>query len=165
MNQRIKLLYLSLLPIIAIGFFFLGQIHKPMPVAADGIDYVPDFSSRTPYLALTYDQCPPNVSVPEEYTCIYNLAYSTLDKADVLANKLMQTSSTKDGEQMDGFYDSLHKSVQSAQKARDTYFDAVCDADSLLVYGGSGILSEQRACMYFHAKQYLNVLQKLQSSL
>jgi hypothetical protein len=135
------------------------------PVIAEVTQQVPDFSSRTPYLALTYDQCPPNVSVPEEYTCIYNLAYSTLDEADTLANKLMHASASTDGEQMDGFYDSLHKSVESAQKARDTYFDAVCDADSMLIYGGSGILSEQRACMYYYAGQYLNTLKGLQRSL
>jgi len=160
-----KILYIGVFAIASLGFFFLGQIQKPNHVAADAKEYVPDFSSRTPYLALTYDQCPPNVSVPEEYTCIYNLAYSTLDKADALANKLLHTSSATNGEQMAGFYDSLHKSVQSAQKAKDNYFDAVCETDSMLIYGGTGILSEQRACMYYYAMQYLNLLQKLDSAL
>lgn len=149
--------------IIAIGAFSVGwYLHQPITAE---VEYTPDFTSHTPFLALTYDQCPPNVSVPDEYTCIYNLAYSTLNKADTLANKLLQTSSTTSGEKLEGFYDSLHKGVQSAQKARDDYFNAVCEIDSMLIYGGTGILSEQRACQYYYADQYLNVLKSLEKSI
>jgi len=159
-----KILYILIGVILATtaGLVFF---YQKSPATADVVQQVPDFSSRTPYLALTYGQCPPNVSVPDEYACIYNLAYSTLDEADTLANKLLYTSSATNGEQMVGFYDSLHKSVQSAQKARDAYFDALCEADSVLVYGGTGILSEQRACQYYYASQYLNTLRSLQRSL
>ena len=159
-----KIIYMgigSILTLIASVVFFVHQA----PATAEIVQQAPDFSSRTPYLALTYDQCPPNVSVPEEYTCIYNLAYSTLDEADTLANKLVNTSPSSDGERMASFYDSLHKSVQSAQKAKDAYFDSVCEADSMLIYGGTGVLSEQRACMYYYAGQYLNTLKGLQRSL
>jgi hypothetical protein len=159
-----KLIYLCVLIAFSVGSFCVGWImHKPDTVEIT--QQVPDFSSRTPYIAITYAQCPPNVSVPDEYTCIYNLAYSTLDEADTLADKLLHTSSATNGEQMAGFYDSLHKSVQSAQKARDTYFDAVCDADTVLNYGSTGTLSEQRACMYYYADQYLNVLKGLEQAL
>lgn len=159
-----KILYILIGAILATTAGVVFFTHQA-PATAETIQQVPDFSSRTPYLALTFDACPQNVSVPDEYSCIYNLAYSTLDEADALANKLLHASSATNGEQMAGLYDSLHKSVQSAQKARDTYFDAVCDADSLLIYGGTGILSEQRACMYYYANQYLNTLKSLQRSL
>ena len=159
-----KFLYILIGAILATTTGVVLFSHQS-PVTAEVVQQTPDFSSRTPYLALTYDQCPPNVSVPEEYTCIYNLAYSTLDEADTLANRLLHASPSTDGERMEGFYDSLHKSVQSAQKARDAYLDAVCDADSVLVYGGTGILSEQRACLYYYAGQYLNTLKSLERQI
>ena len=159
-----KVIYILIGAILA-AFTGVVFFTQQAPATAEIVQQAPDFNSRTPYIALTYDQCPPNVSVPDEYTCIYNLTYSTLDEADTLANKLVKTSPSSDGERMAGFYDSLHKSVQSAQKAKDAYFDSVCEADSMLIYGGTGVLSEQRSCMYYYAKQYLDILKGVKRSL
>lgn len=157
--MKTKLLYLFLLAVLSTGFFFLGwYIHQPN---TGGMEYSPDFSSRTPFLALAYDSCPPNVSVPEEYACIYKLSHSTLDEADTLANKLIQALPTKSTLQDQSFYDELHNGVRSAQKARDSYFDGVCDTDMLLLDGGTGATSEREACRYYYVLKYLNTLKSL----
>ena len=65
-----KIFYLGIGVVLTITTGVVLFTHQ-LPVTAEVVQQVPDFSSRTPYLALTYDQCPPNVSVPEEYSCIY----------------------------------------------------------------------------------------------
>ncbi|MEK7194262.1 MAG: hypothetical protein AAB660_01045 [Patescibacteria group bacterium] len=157
MNRIFLLLCLTI--VLSTGFFFLGwYMHQP---TTTGMEYAPDFTSRTPFLALAYDACPPNVAVPEMYACIYKLSHSTLDEADILAKELIQTSPEKNTEQHAGFYESLHANIQSAQKTRDTYIDGVCDLDMMLIYGGTGATSEREACRYYYALKYLNTLKSL----
>lgn len=166
-----KPLYNCILAILSVGFFILGwQVHQPTPVSTDTISDGPDFTVMTPYLHMAYgevgepDSCPP-ADTSDDYVCIYKLAHDTLDKADALAQKLLLAVPASSTDQFEGFYDSLRANVRSAQKARDGYFDGICDLDELLIYGGSGMGLEREACRFYYADQYLKVLQKLEAKL
>jgi len=60
-----------------------------------------------------------------------------------------------------GYYNGLHVTVRSAQKARDAYLDAVCGLNGLLSYGGTAMGSDIQACRYYYAQLYPNLLTEL----
>ena len=165
--MKTKIIYISITALASIGFFFVGwYTHQPTPATIpDG----PYFTEMTPYLHLVYgdvgepDSCPPT-DTSDDYVCIYKLSHATLEKADTLAQKLIGAKQKNPG-QFTAFYEELPAKVRSAQKARDTYFDGICELDEMIIYGGSGMGLEREACRYYYAKQYLNVLQKLESQL
>lgn len=132
------------LAVFSVGFFCAGwYAHQPVTT---GVEDSPDFSSRSPFMALTYDLCPPNVSVPDQYACIYNLAQDTLNEANMLAQKLPQTLP-----------------IEPAQEAKEAYFNSVCDLDMALLEGGTGATSEREACRYYYALKYLDTLKSLEN--
>ncbi|MEN9524072.1 MAG: hypothetical protein RL536_141 [Candidatus Parcubacteria bacterium] len=163
-----KIIYIFILVILSGGFFYLGRYtHQPSPVPTiDG----PLFAEATPYLHTVYgdinepNTCSPSESVPDQYVCIYKLSHSVIDQADALAQKLIEAKQ-KNPDQFAEFYKDLPAQVRSAQKARDAYFDGICELDSMAIYGGSGMGLEREACRYYYAKQYLNILQKIESKL
>jgi hypothetical protein len=162
-----KIIYIVILVTLAVGFFFVGwHVHYVILTSAGRISNGPFFTKLTPYLHLVYGEgkCS-NVNTSDDYVCIYNLSHSMLTEADILANKLMQTSPAMNSDQAVGFYDVLHTNIQTAQKVRDAYFDAICDLDEMLIYGGSGMGSEREACRYYYAKQYLDLLKSLERTV
>ena len=162
-----RLIYIAIVVIASVGFFSAGwYLHQPVPSPDTMTPDGPYFTLGTPYLHTAYgavgqpDSCPPT-DTSDDYVCIYKLAHDTLDKADALAQKLLQ-SPTISPSQFPEFYKELPASIKSAQKARDAYFDGICDLDMMAIYGGSGMDLEREACRYYYAKQYLNVLQKIE---
>src|SRR3989338_6958192 len=162
-----RLIYIFILAITSVGFFALGwYVHQPTTVSTDPIMDGPLFSEMTPYLHIVYgdvgepDSCPPT-NTSDDYVCIYKLSHDTLDKADALAQKLIEAKQ-KSPDQFVEFYQDLPAQVRSTQKARDAYFDGICELDAMIIYGGSGMGLEREACRYYYADQYLKVLQKLE---
>lgn len=160
-----KLLYTTILVLLSLGFFLVGSLthqHTPVSIVYNAPDG-PNFTEATPYLHTVYGSedgyCPPT-NTSDDYVCIYKLAHSTLDKADALAQKLMNASPATS---TDEYIQDLRANVLSAQKARDGYFDAICNLDEMVIYGGSGMDLEREACRHYYAEQYLKVLQKLES--
>lgn len=157
-----KLLYTGTMVILSAGFYLLGSFtHQPTPVPINSDLQASNSDPRQFYSSFTDGLCP-FVNTPDTEVCITRLATSTLAEADILANKLTQSSPENKENQFEViYYDSLHANVQSAQKARDTYFDAVCGLNGLISYGGTGMGSDIEACRYYHAQLYLNLLRKL----
>lgn len=162
-----KLIYIAILMILSVGFFFIGwYMHYILSTSAGRVSSGPFFTELTPYLHLVYgDGKCSNVNTSDDYVCIYNLSHSLLEEADILANKLIQTSPVINSDQALGFYDVLHTNIQTAQRTRDAYFDAICDLDEMLIYGGSGMDLEREACRYYYTEQYLNILKALERSV
>lgn len=164
--MRNKLIYIFIVVILSVGFFALGwYMHKSILVTTDTVQdeivYGPDFSHDQPYRPFLYDVCPMN-NIPDEQSCITEYFYSTIEEADVLANKLMQTSPEKNAIKFEGYYDSLHSTIKSVQQLRDQYINAYCALDGMKIYGGTGEIREIMACQYYHAKQYLELLKELE---
>ncbi len=162
-----RIIYIVILAVVSAGFFSAGwYLHRPVQMTNETLQDSPLFSEPTPYLHLAYgdvgepNSCPPT-NTSDDYVCIYKLSHDTLDKADVLAQKLTQSIPVSP-DQFADFYKELPINIKSAQKARDAYFDAICDLDMMAIYGGSGMDLEREACRYYYAKQYLNVLQKME---
>lgn len=162
-----KFIYIVVLLILSVGFFFIGwYVHYIILTSTSRVSSGPFFAELTPYLHLVYGKgkCS-NVNTSDDYVCIYNLSHSLLAEADILASKLMQTSPAISSDQASGFYDVLHTNIQTAQKARDAYFNAICGLDEMLIYGGSGMDLEREACRYYYAEQYLDILKSLERTV
>jgi hypothetical protein len=132
-----KLLYVCILAIFSAGFYSLGSYtHQSVPTPAVNIQeestYGPDFSQDQPYLPFVYGPCPMN-DIPDEQSCITKLADSTLAEADILENKLLQTSPEKNVEKNEGYYEALRSAVQSAQNTRDNHINAYCNLDGMRI--------------------------------
>lgn len=123
-------------------------------------------------------QCPDNVSVPEQFDCLYELADVTEKEADALANKLISQApirleeiTTKNIGPVSfvyggsSFLTDLPIQVKRAQKVRDEYIKSVCNLTSMTIYGGSGMDLEQNACRYYFINEYLQILKSLEGGL
>jgi len=123
-------------------------------------------------------QCPNNVSVPEQFSCLYKLADATEKETDTLATKLVSQAPIRLQEMKDkkigpvpfvyggeDFLLALPAQVKKAQQARNDYIDGVCNLTSMTIYGGSGMDLEQNACKYYFTNEYLQILKSLEGGL
>ncbi len=156
MNNKL----ICILAILSVGFLFLLCHTKTVQIETDTSELSPYWwQVHEPYLSLL-DQCR-NGTVPDNYACVYKLAHSTLKEADAIAEKLIQASPSVNTKYIPEFYEVLPGKVQVTQKVKDAYFDAFCDLDSMLMYGGTGSTTEREACRYFYAEKYLDLLKSL----
>lgn len=169
-----KLIYIFIVLIFSIGFFALGWYmhlkYNNTPNSANtsinATELSPDWwRSHYPYLTMAPEECYSG-NIPDDYGCIYGLAESTLAEANMLAEELLKTSPEADNPYMhEGYYESLHKYIQLVQKNGDDFVNAFCELDGMLVYGGSGMMSEIASCRYFYAKQYLDILKVIEQDI
>jgi len=160
--MKSKLLYICLLAIFSAGFYLLGSYtHQTAPISTYTIAQAVNSDPRQFYSSFVDGPCP-FVNTPDTEACITSLASSTLAEADTLAHKLAEASPGTNTDQfVASYYDELRASVRSAQKARNTYLDAICGLNGLLSYGGTGMGSDIQACRYYYAQLYLNLLKDL----
>jgi hypothetical protein len=146
-----KIINIIAVVICCAGFFTLGWfLNKPEKIFEDKITYGPDFNQDQPYLPFIYDQCPIS-NIPDEQSCATNLFYSMQKEADTLADNLLQSSP-----------EPLRTNIQSAQQLRDDYIKAYCEIDGTKISGGTGEAREISACLYYHEKQYLELLKSIE---
>lgn len=159
-----RILQILILAIFSVGFYFLGWYsHKPVPVKPTvPFEYAPDLSSMEPYIPFTRDECP-ETNTAENQACITELADATIADADILANKLLQATPNMNRLDVE-YYGDIRAYVRAVQKTKDSYMDAFCGLDTMLIYGGSGMQMEMEACRYYHTLQYLNLLKNLEKS-
>ena len=140
------------LAIIVSVYFGSHPVTSP-----DTTIYGPDFASATPFRAFTLDQCSPaDLTIPDEFACVFKLANATVDEANMLADKLIAVS-TK-------LPEGTSEAIQKAQKAMGAFTDSVCDLDAVKIYGGTGMRLETEACRYYYSKQYLDILKGIERS-
>ena len=136
----------------------LAGSYSHHAVAPDTAVYEPDFASPMPFRAFTVDQCSPaDMPIPDEFTCVFKLANTTVDEANTLADKLIAVS-TK-------LPEGTSEAIQKAQKAMGAFTDSVCDLDAVKIYDGTGMRLETEACRYYYAKQYLDILSGIERSI
>ena len=156
-----KIIYIIIVVIYSTGFFWLGwyfhsTLNNTIHIANPVVSSAELWQNKEPYFSTT-DQCHSG-NVPEDYACMRRLRNTTLDEANKLAGKFLKASPETSGEQLEGYYDSLHENIQAVQKNADSFVNAYCDLDGMLIYGGTGIMREIEACHYYYAKQYLELL-------
>lgn len=123
-------------------------------------------------------QCPDNVSVPEQFSCLNKLADVTNKEADALADKLISQAPIRLEEIADkkigpvsfvyggsNFLTDLPVRVKRAQQIKDEYINSICNLTSMTIYGGSGMDLEQNACRYYFTNEYLQILKSLEAGL
>ncbi len=123
-------------------------------------------------------QCPDNVSVPDQFSCLYELADATDKEANTLAEKLISQAPIRLEEITikktgpvsfvyggSGFLTDLPVQVKRAQQAKDEYIKSVCNLTSMTIYAGSGMDLEQNACRYYFTNEYLQILKSLEGGL
>ena len=123
-------------------------------------------------------QCPKNVSVSEQFSCLYILANATEKEADTLAKKIISQSPVRLEEINKknigtvpfvyggtDFLTALPIQVKKAQQVKDEYINSICNLTSMTIYGGSGMDLEQNACKYYFTSQYLQILKSLEGGL
>lgn len=156
--MKIKFLYISILAIFSIGFFFLGKYtHKSTSIDADNLVYEPELNAFEPFIS---NFCP-FANTPDTQTCAHNLAELTIRESNILANKIIKTS-TEDSSELSIYYNKyLREAIESTQKTRDGYINDFCKLDSLLSYGGTVMTTEAEACRYYYINQYLSLLKEL----
>jgi hypothetical protein len=123
-------------------------------------------------------QCPDNVSVPDQFSCLYELAEATDKEVNTLAEKLIsqapirleEITAKKTGPVSfvyggSGFLTDLPVQVKRAQQAKDEYIKSVCNLTSMTIYGGSGMDLEQNSCRYYFTNEYLQILKSLEGGL
>lgn len=138
----------------------------------------PDFTNPTPFLLLAPEDCQ-DLSVSDEYVCIVEYASTTFNAVDALEIKLIAGASERLKAVLlkpkeypmsweyggPDFLQDLPIGINMTQKNRDVYFDGICGLDAMVIYGGTGMDLEFEACRYYYAKQYLNVLQRLEDGV
>ena len=160
-----KIIYILTVVVLCVLFFWFGwSLHKDTPPPETTIKYEPsnglNFTQNNPFLSVAYEICP-FIDTPDTQTCVTKLYHSTIDKANVLAEKLAKTSPQNSSEQMVGYFDELHNNLKLLKNDKDNYVSAFCSLDMTRFYGGTVMGSEVMACHYFYAKQYLELLKIL----
>lgn len=173
MNKAITyFIWIALLTISAGSLFFLYDKPKNVVVAPEQV-----FGGANFFMD-NISQCPNNVSVSEQFSCLYNLADATDKEANILAEKLISQAPIRLAEITikktgpvsfvyggSDFLINLPVQVKRAQQAKDEYIKSVCNLTSMTIYGGSGMDLEQNACKYYFTNEYLQILKSLEGGL
>jgi len=152
-----KIIYAIVLVLSSTLFFFIGWYTQKLQqenISESQVLNQPDpgpmFDYFQPHLFLTSSECEPT-NTPDWYVCVSQLADKTTAEADALAVKLSQGA----GE--------MSQKIQQVQKNIQSYIDAFCDLDGMLVQGGTGTGLEVEACRNYYASSYLKLLRSLEN--
>jgi len=175
--MKYKLITVCLIIIFSAASYLFGE-YRALSTAINPTRQEPTFSAPTPYLGGVVWQCPDSTNVSDRFTCIANLASTTLAMADTVADKIIAQSPKRLRELVlekgtpmswkyggEEFLKNIPKVVLLTQETRDKYFNGVCELDSMIIFGSSGMDLEREACRYYYARQYLTVLQRLEGGL
>lgn len=156
--MKSKFIYILVVAGFSVGSFFLGWYMHPKDITTPvepGISYSDVYVS---YFSLVPKECHKG-NTPGDYACVAGLAGIVISEADELSTKLLKTSPETDNPYMhEGYYENLHEYLQLVRNNKNAYLDSFCELDGMLVYGGTGIMSEIASCRYYYARQYLNIL-------